>query len=96
MCKEVGELFVKYRPQNDDRRVDAGLPKRDAFIDRDHSHARHALPNQRFGCVHRPVAIGIGLDDRQDVAAGREDFPELSYIVGECGKIDGDAGWEKC
>lgn len=82
MCEEVGELFVKHRPQDDDRRVDARLPKRDPFLDRDHRHARHALPNQRLGGLNRPVAIGIGLDDRQDVAAGREDFPELSYIMG--------------
>lgn len=82
MCEEVGELFVKHRPQDDDRRVDARLPKRDPFLDRDHCHARHALPNQCFGGMNRPVAISIGLDDRQDIAAGREDFPELSYIMG--------------
>ena len=88
MSEQIGELLWKNWPQNDDRRVDAGLPKRDPFLDRHDGDTRHPLAKQRFGRFDGAMAIGVCFDDGHDVAAGNERFTELGQVVDQCGQID--------
>jgi hypothetical protein len=41
------------------------------------------------------MTIGVGLNDRHDVASGGENLAKLGEIVCECRQVDGGDGWEE-
>ena len=93
MLKNVGNLFREQRAQDQNRRLNAGLPQGDAFLQRDDGHAPCAVADQRLRGLDRAVSIGIRLDDCHDLTAGRKKPAELSQIMNEGRKVDGGTGW---
>src|SRR5438093_1562030 len=73
--------------QDHDRGAEPGRAKLDPLVQRGYAQHRDAGVHGRAGDLDRPVAIGIGLDDKQDLAvrtdrgADRRDVPTESIEV---------------
>jgi len=64
--RQFGRVEETFHQQ--DRAADAGLAQFQCFLDAGHAKAI-GLVLQRAGTLHRAMAVGIGLDDRQRLAA---------------------------
>ncbi len=62
----LGREAGRYRVEHEDRDADAARAQRERLVDRGHAEAVRTgrLEGERDG--HRPVTVGIGLDDRHD------------------------------
>ncbi len=96
MGKEITELLLEDRSEDDDRHSDAGLPKYDSFFYREDGKASDTMPYERARCFDRTMAVGIGFDDCHDIASGAENPTKLGEIVYERRQIYSGDGRKEC
>ena len=88
----VGREFGRYREQDHDRDFDAGLPQLQRLVVRGDAEASDAVGHECPRDRHRPVAVGIGLDNRLDADPRRQEPLEQPNVGGELGQIDLEPG----